>query len=806
MALEKHDYRQIIVNHLTYSLSKDMYSATERDKYNAIVLSVRTQLVKKWIKTQQYYYKVDTKRLYYLSLEFLLGRLLKNYLINLKLVDEYREAVDILAISLEDALEYEWDAGLGNGGLGRLAACFLDSMATLQYPCYGYGIRYEYGIFTQKIKDGYQTEAPDNWLRYGNPWEFARPELLYPVHFHGRVEVHSGGKTEWVDTDEIMAMAYDYPIPGYCNEVVNTLRLWAAKSTRDFNFEYFNSGDYIKAVEDKNNSENISKVLYPNDLSLAGKELRLQQQYFFVAATLSDIMRRYKKFHLNYNTLPEKVAMQLNDTHPSIAIAELLRILVDEEGLSWDVAQKITTKTFAYTNHTILPEALETWSEGLLGNLLPRHLQIIQEIDRKFLIQVARRFPDEPGRRNNMAIITGDGERAVHMARLAIVGSHTVNGVSRLHSELLKTNVFPDFYLMFPERFQNVTNGITHRRWLLEANPELSELINETIGDGWTKDLEELNKLEPFAEDGEFCKRFAGIKEGNKVRLLKVLENEFNLSFNTQFLLDCQVKRFHEYKRQLLNVLHAITLYNRIREGRVDEDFVPRTIMFSGKSAPGYLMCKLIIKLIHNVAEVISAHPQVRDKLQVVFVPNYGVTLAQLIMPAADLSEQISTAGYEASGTGNMKFTLNGALTIGTLDGANVEIREEVGQENFFLFGLTAEEIIQLRQGYNPRQYIEQNKELAQAMNQLSSGFFSPENQGYFQPVVNSLLDGDHYCVLADYASYVSCQEEVSRVYGEHDRWIKMAVLNVARSGKFSSDRAIREYAENIWHIASLDV
>jgi len=806
MALEKHDYRQIIVNHLTYSLSKDMYSATERDKYNAIVLSVRTQLVKKWIKTQQYYYKVDTKRLYYLSLEFLLGRLLKNYLINLKLVDEYREAVDILAISLEDALEYEWDAGLGNGGLGRLAACFLDSMATLQYPCYGYGIRYEYGIFTQKIKDGYQTEAPDNWLRYGNPWEFARPELLYPVHFHGRVEVHSGGKTEWVDTDEIMAMAYDYPIPGYCNEVVNTLRLWAAKSTRDFNFEYFNSGDYIKAVEDKNNSENISKVLYPNDLSLAGKELRLQQQYFFVAATLSDIMRRYKKFHLNYNTLPEKVAMQLNDTHPSIAIAELLRILVDEEGLSWDVAQKITTKTFAYTNHTILPEALETWSEGLLGNLLPRHLQIIQEIDRKFLIQVARRFPDEPGRRNNMAIITGDGERAVHMARLAIVGSHTVNGVSRLHSELLKTNVFPDFYLMFPERFQNVTNGITHRRWLLEANPELSELINETIGDGWTKDLEELNKLEPFAEDGEFCKRFAGIKEGNKVRLLKVLENEFNLSFNTQFLLDCQVKRFHEYKRQLLNVLHAITLYNRIREGRVDEDFVPRTIMFSGKSAPGYLMCKLIIKLIHNVAEVISAHPQVRDKLQVVFVPNYGVTLAQLIMPAADLSEQISTAGYEASGTGNMKFTLNGALTIGTLDGANVEIREEVGQENFFLFGLTAEEIIQLRQGYNPRQYIEQNKELAQAMNQLSSGFFSPENQGYFQPVVNSLLDGDHYCVLADYASYVSCQEEVSRVYREHDRWIKMAVLNVARSGKFSSDRAIREYAENIWHIASLDV
>jgi len=463
-------------------------------------------------------------------------------------------------------------------------------------------------------------------------------------------------------------------------------------------------------------------------------------------------------------------------------------------------------KTFGYTNHTILPEALETWPEGLLGNLLPRHLQIIKEIDRKFLVYVARRFPDEPDRRRNMAIVTGEGEGTIHMARLAIVGSHTVNGVSRLHSELLKTNVFPDFYLMFPERFQNVTNGITHRRWLLEANPELARLINEAIGDGWTRDLEELKKLEPLAEDSEFCKSFAEIKVDNKIRLLGVLENEFHLSFEPQFLLDCQVKRFHEYKRQLLNVLHAITLYNRIREGRVDNDFTPRTIMFSGKSAPGYMMCKLIIKLIHNVAEVISAHPQVRDKLQVVFVPNYGVTLAQHIMPAAELSEQISTAGYEASGTGNMKFTLNGALTIGTLDGANVEIREEVGQENFFLFGLTAEEIIRLRQGYNPRQYVEQNKELGQVIEQLSNDFFSPENRGYFQPVVNSLMDGDHYCVLADYASYVACQEEVAKVYRERDRWIKMAVLNVARSGKFSSDRAIREYAENIWHITSQDV
>jgi starch phosphorylase len=806
MEQDRKDYKQHLLNQLTYTLSKDMYSATERDKYNATVLSIRSQIVNKWISSQQAYYKVDAKRLYYLSLEFLMGWLLKNYLINLDHLDIYKEAIDILGTDLEDVFTYEFDAGLGNGGLGRLAACFLDSMATLDYPAYGYGIRYEYGIFTQKIKDGYQTEAPDNWLRYGNPWEFPRPELLYPVRFYGKVECHINSGTEWVDTDEILAMAYDYPVPGFRTNTVNTLRLWAAKSTRDFDFDYFNSGDYVRAVENKNNSENISKVLYPNDLSLAGKELRLKQQYFFVAATLADITRRYKKFHSTYNDFPNKVAVQLNDTHPSISIAEMLRILIDEEGMEWDIAKRITHQTFAYTNHTILPEALETWSEELFAHMLPRHLQIIQELDRKFIVQIARRFPDEPEKAKNMAIITGDDNRVVNMARLAIVGSHTINGVSQLHSELLKSHVFKDFYLMFPEKFKNITNGITHRRWLLEANPDLSSLIIDSIGDAWTKNLEELKNLEPFVEDKAFRDRFNEIKVNNKKRLLALLERENNLTFNPEFILDCQIKRFQEYKRQLLNIFHVITLKNRIREGKINDTFFPRVVMFSGKSAPGYLFCKLVIKLIHNVAEVVAAHPVVRQKLEVVFVPNFGVSLAQLIMPAAELSEQVSTAGYEASGTGNMKFALNGALTIGTYDGANIEIREEVGEDNFFLFGLSAEEIFEARANYDPRKYIEQNSELSQIMNQLSHGYFSPENPGLFQPIVDSIMSGDRYCILADYSSYIECQEKVSQAYRDQERWTRMSILNVARSGKFSSDRAISEYASNIWYLSAVPV
>lgn len=799
-----------LLDHLTYDMAKDMYSATPHDKFTAVALSVREQLVEKWILTQQKYYNVDAKRVYYLSLEFLLGRLLRNYILNLNMFDDYYRAVEVLGMPLKDIIEQEWDAGLGNGGLGRLAACFIDSLATLQYPGYGYGIRYEYGIFTQKIQDGWQVESPDNWLRYGNPWEFPRPELLYNIKFYGRVNtISSGGarfRMEWVDGDEVMAMAYDYPVPGFRNNTVNTLRLWSAKSTRDFNLDYFNSGDYVKAMESKSNSESISKVLYPNDTSLAGKELRLKQQYFFVSATIKDIIRRFKKFHHSFKEFPDEVAIQLNDTHPSIAIAELMRILLDEEFLGWEDAWDITKNTFAYTNHTVLPEALEVWSEGLFAYLLPRHLQIIQEINRRFMISVQERFPGQDHRLEQMSIITGWNEKYINMARLAIVGSHTVNGVSALHSEILKTSVFKNFYEMYPEKFTNVTNGITPRRWLLQANPELARLITSAIGDKWLTRLEELRRLEPFADDGEFCKRFEQIKLTNKEYLARYLRDVFGIKMCHTFMLDAQIKRFHEYKRQMLNILHAITLYNRLREGRANWDYPARVILFAGKTAPAYYICKLIIKLIHHVGEAINADPIVSKRLQMIFVPNYGVTLAQRVIPAAELSEQISTAGYEASGTGNMKFTLNGALTIGTLDGANVEIREEVGEENFFLFGLKAEEIMNLRHHYNPREYYEQNPELKQAIDQIASGYFTPAQRDLFKPLVSSLLDFDRFFVLADYASYVECQERVSRTYLEEKRWNKMAILNVARSGKFSSDRAIKEYAEKIWKIRQVPI
>jgi starch phosphorylase len=799
----------LLRRHLTCDLAKDMYSATPRDKFQSVALSVRESLADKWIKTQQKYYEVDAKRVYYLSLEFLLGRLLGNYVINLGLSKEYQKAIDILGLSFEEARELEPDAGLGNGGLGRLAACYLDSLATLQYPAYGYGIRYEYGIFYQKIKDGFQIEVPDNWLRYGNPWEFPRPELLYPIRFYGQVSESTGKRKvrlKWFGGDEIMAMAYDYPIPGFRNETVNTLRLWSAKSTRDFNLEYFNSGDYFRAVEDKNNSENISKVLYPSDQYDVGKELRLKQQYFFVAATLQDIIRRYKKSHSRYREFPDKVAVQLNDTHPTIAVAELMRFLVDEEGLIWDEAWEITKRTFAYTNHTVLPEALEKWGQGIFGKLLPRHLQIIEEIDRRFVVQVGERFPGDRDKLDGMKIITGGRDPAINMARLAVVGTHAVNGVSELHTNILKERVFKDFHDMMPEKFENVTNGITPRRWLLQANPHLSALITEAIGEGWQRDLGELKKLEPFAEDGEFCSRFRRVKEANKAALSDYLYRGYWLSFPAAYLLDCQTKRFHEYKRQLLNVFHVVTLYNRIKEGRAGKDLTPRTILFAGKSAPGYFISKLIIKLIHSVAASIEADPKVGEKINVVFVPNYDVSLAQRIMPAAELSEQISTAGYEASGTGNMKFTLNGALTIGTLDGANVEIREEVGEENFFLFGHRTEELVEMRRSYNPRQFYEENGELRKAIDQIQGGYFSPGVPDLFRPLIEPILNHDTYFLLADYASYIERQEAVSRAYMDEAGWTRMSVLNVARSGKFSSDRAVEEYAKRIWGILPVKV
>ncbi len=807
MATSGRSCYESMIEHLTYSLAKDIYSATERDKFHAIVLSVRDHLVQNWMRTQQYYYEINAKRVYYLSLEFLLGRLLDSYINNLGLTEEYNKTVSCFGLTYEDLLELEWDAGLGNGGLGRLAACFLDSLATLQYPAYGYGIRYEYGIFTQKIKNGYQIETPDNWLRYGNPWEFPRPEVLYPIYFHGWVETVTCGSRMhmvWKDADEVMAMAYDYPVPGYRNKTVNTLRLWAAKSSREFDLEYFNNGDYVKAMENKNYSETISKVLYPDDQSLAGKELRLKQQYFFVSATLKDIVRRYKKFNRTFHEFSDKVAIQLNDTHPSIAIAELMRILVDEEGMPWETSWEITQKVFSYTNHTVLPEALEVWSEGLFAYLLPRHLQIIREIDRRFLIEVKEKFPD-----SNMipkvAIITGEGEQHINMARLAIVGSHKINGVSELHSEIIKNKIFPDFYKLYPEKFMSITNGITHRRWLIESNPALSALISEAIGESWKKDFEQIRKLESFIEDKEFCKKFIAVKKSNKESLAKFLYLTNGISFRPHFMLDCQIKRFHEYKRQLLNILHVITLYNRIREGRIRENFAPRTVLFAGKSAPGYYICKLIIKLIHSVIETIDSNTGVKDKLQVIFIPNYGVSLAQKIIPAAELSEQISTAGFEASGTGNMKFMINGALTIGTLDGANIEIRQEVGEENFFHFGYTADEIFEMRSNYNPYKYYEEEPELRQVLNQLLEGHFSPENPSLFIPIVKTLLENDRFFVLADYSSYISCQERVSKAYNDEFKWAKMAILNVARSSRFSSDRVVREYAEKIWGIKPAD-
>jgi len=674
-----------VAQHLECSLAKDTYSATRLDIYKSLVYTVRDRMVERWIATQQTYYDKDVKRVYYLSLEFLIGRTLGNSLISLDLLDQVNQACHELGYELEELREIEWDAGLGNGGLGRLAACFLDSMATLELPAYGYGIRYEYGIFSQKMNDGYQVEISDNWLRYENPWEIARPEYLYKVKFYGRVHQFTDAQGrlchEWDDTRDVMAMAYDTPIPGYRNSTVNNLRLWAAKSTREFDLNYFNEGDYIKAVENKQRSEIISQVLYPNDNMFEGRELRLKQEYFFVSATLQDVVRRYKKTQRNFDKFTDKVTMQLNDTHPAIAIPELMRLLVDEEGLGWDESWEITVKTFGYTNHTILPEALEKWPVSLMEHVLPRHLQIIYEINRRFLDEVSRRYPNDTERLRLMSLIEEGIEKKVCMAHLAIVGSHSVNGVAALHTELLKSQVFKYFFEFYPERFTNKTNGITQRRWLQKCNPGLAQLITRHIGEGWTRNLYELKKLIPFAEDNGFRDEWRRVKLANKMRLAKYIEGANGITVNVHSLFDCQVKRIHEYKRQLLNILHVIALYNRIKSNP-RQNRTPRTVILGGKAAPGYFIAKLVIKLISSVADVVNNDPVVSESLRVVFLANYRVSLAEKIIPAVDLSEQISTAGTEASGTGNMKFALNGALTIGTLDGANIEIRKEVGDDN----------------------------------------------------------------------------------------------------------------------------
>lgn len=794
---------------LLYSLGKDKYSATQLDRFKSLAYAVRDRLIERWIQTQQSYYDQDVKRVYYLSLEFLIGRSLSNSLANLGILEEAREALEELGHDLNELEDMEWDAGLGNGGLGRLAACFLDSMATLGIPAYGYGIRYEYGIFFQHIVDGYQVETPDNWLRYGSPWEMARPEYLYPVQFYGRVhqfmDAYGVFHSEWVDTENVMAMAHDLAVPGFENNRVNTLRLWAAKSTREFDLAEFNVGDYVGAVEQKNETEVISKVLYPNDQSKQGRELRLKQEFFFVSATLQDVIRRYKKYRPQFDEFPDKVAIQLNDTHPAIGIPELMRLLVDHEKLSWEKAWEICVKVFGYTNHTILPEALERWSVEMFERVLPRHLQIIYEINHRFLDDVAIRFPGDRRRLSRMSIIEEDPTKSVRMAHLAIVGSHSVNGVSELHSKLLKTRLFRDFYEMWPERFNNKTNGITQRRWLLTANRELARLITETIGSDWTIHLDHLLKLEAHVEKAEFGKKWRAIKRANKKHLADYILKTHDLQVNLDSIFDVQIKRLHEYKRQLLNVLHVIHRFNQILDNP-EGDFVPRTVIFGGKAAPGYQTAKLIIKLINSVAKVINNHPQVGDKLKVLFLANYGVSLAERIIPAADLSEQISTAGLEASGTGNMKFALNGAVTIGTLDGANIEIRHEVGPENIFIFGMTAEEVTQRKQaGYNPRDLYDSNADLKRVLDMIDDGHFSPEKKDLFKPLVDSLLGDDQYMLLADFADYVATQDKVNAAYANVERWTMMSILNVARIGKFSSDRTIREYARDIWDIEPIE-
>ncbi|MCP4594750.1 MAG: glycogen/starch/alpha-glucan phosphorylase [bacterium] len=804
--------KQSFLNHIAFTRAKVPGYSTPQDRFVALAMTVRDRLIERWIATRKAYYgQQGTKRVYYLSLEFLIGRTLGNSLVNLEMYEECYQALFELGYDLEEIRELEEEAGLGNGGLGRLAACFLDSMATLELPGYGYGIRYDYGMFHQRIRDGQQVEEPDDWLRCGSPWEIARPEDTFRVQLYGRVEPYEDAqgneKFRWVDTRDVLALPYDVPVPGYRNNTVNTLRLFSTKSTNEFDLTYFNHGDYLRACEDKALTENITKVLYPKDDFDEGRALRLKQEYLLVSASLQDILARFTSQHDDWSQLPELAAIQLNDTHPALAIPELMRLLMDHEGLGWDEAWDITVRTFAYTNHTVLPEALEKWSVWLLGNLLPRHMEIIYAINWRFLEEVARHYPGDNARMERMSVIEEGDEPRVRMAHLAIVGSHSVNGVSALHTQILKDRVLREFYEFYPDRFNNKTNGVTPRRWLKKANSPLAFLISEAIGDGWVTDLDRLRELAPLADDAEFQARWREVKQLNKERLAGYLKQTQGLVLNPEHLFDCQVKRIHEYKRQLLNILHVITLYNRIKQGRAG-DAAPRMVLLAGKAAPAYYLAKLIIRLATAVGDVLRNDPEVAGRLQLVFPENYGVSLAESIIPAAELSEQISMAGMEASGTGNMKFALNGALTIGTLDGANVEIKEEVGDENIFIFGMTAEEVeAQWAAGYDPWHFYHGDPELQTAIEQIAHNRFSQDEPGLFQPLLDRLLhQGDQYMVLADYAAYIRCQEEVNRAYRDRSQWTRMSILNTAYSGKFSSDRTIREYAEEIWNVKPVPV
>jgi glycogen phosphorylase len=807
LCLDEKTLAETMAGHMEYTQGKEKFTSRCIDFYMSLAYSIRDYLIERSNDTHHQYYEKNVKRVYYLSLEYLMGRTLSNSLINLRGYDLVRTTLEDFGIDWEEILDFEPDAGLGNGGLGRLAACFLDSMATLSIPSIGYGIRYDYGIFNQKIVDGFQVELPDQWLKFGNPWEIMRRDYVFEINLYGRVEHYTDEKGNlrfaWVDTRKVLALPYDTPIPGFGNHTVNFLRLWSAKAATEFDLETFNQGDYMKAVYAKDLTETISRVLYPKDDMLVGKELRLIQEYFFVAATLFDIVRRHKVKNVSLDNLHEKAAMQLNDTHPSIAVAELMRILVDLEEMPWERAWEIVRNTIAYTNHTILPEALEKWPVELMERVLPRHLQIIYEINRRHLEEVAKRFPGDGDRLSRMSIIEEAPVKSVRMAYLAVVGSHSVNGVARLHSYLLKTTLLRDFAEMWPERFNNKTNGITPRRWLMLCNPELSKLVTKNIGEGWIKDLDEMKKLRSRADDDSFQKSWREIKQNNKAKLADYIKKTQNIDINLDSIFDCQVKRMHEYKRQLLNVLHVITLYNEIKNNPRGS-FVPRTVIFAGKAAPGYAMAKLVIKLINAVADKVNNDPAIGNLLKVVFMENYSVTLAELIIPAADLSEQISTAGMEASGTGNMKFALNGALTIGTLDGANIEIMEEVGKDNIFIFGLTSDEVQQLRaEGYDPFDEVHGDPRLRECLEMIARGHFSNGENGLFKPLIDSLLTkGDYFLVLKDYRAYVDAQEKVSNAFKDRKKWTKASIMNSCQVGKFSSDRTIREYAHEIWDAA----
>src|SRR6516162_2569564 len=798
--------RRACAENLFYVQGKFPAIATKNDLYTALAYTARDRLLHRWINTIETYLKErehELKLVCYLSAEFLLGPRLGNSLLNLGIYHEVGQAMEESGLDLQELLEQEAEPGLGNGGLGRLAACYMDSLSTLEIPAIGYGIRYEFGIFTQKIQDGWQVEIADQWLRLGDPWEIRRPEASVEVNFGGHTEAYTDDqgcyRVRWVPAQVVWGVPYDMPILGYKVNTANTLRLWKAEARESFSFQEFNLGDYYGAVHDKVVTENITKVLYPNDEPPQGKQLRLEQQYFFVSCSLQDMIRIHLRRGKSLAKFHEAFAVQLNDTHPSIGVAELMRLLVDEHQMDWDTAWRITENTFAYTNHTLLPEALEKWPINLFGSLLPRHLEIIYEINRRFLDQVRLKYPNDESRVARMSLIDESGERYVRMAYLATVGSHAINGVAELHSELLKETTLHDFFELWPHKFLNVTNGVTPRRFVLASNPRLSSLVTQKIGDSWIKKLDDLRKLEAFVEDVGFRTEFQKIKQANKQELAAYIQKQTGIRVNPETLFDVQVKRLHEYKRQHLNVLHIITLYNRIKQNR-DIEVMPRTFIFGGKAAPGYFIAKLIIKLINSVGEVLNKDPDVRDRLKVVFLPNYNVKQARWIYPAADLSEQISTAGYEASGTSNMKFALNGALTIGTLDGANIEIRNEVGAENFFLFGLTAEEVREKKAaGYQPREYYHANPNLREAIDLISSGHFSHGDTNLFRPLVDSLMKYDPYVVLADYEAYVDCQEGVGQAFKDKEHWTRMSILNTARMGKFSSDRAIREYCQQIW-------